>query len=229
MASSGGAAEPGTLGERDAGEPLEPLKHLVPRDFARFGNIIPPSAFQNRHDIASVVLPECVLEIGDEAFKWCKNLLSVEISSRVKVVGKLAFYGCGNLVSVNLPDSVREISRRAFANCSKLQVCSFSQSLKVALKSFDSSAFEGCHLLAPSVKEGWEVHLKPEDFGHFGRIIPRNTFLGRTDITSVVFSTTAAMAENTFKGCTGLKAVTFSSAFRSIGPGVSGDSPASFA
>lgn len=63
---------------------------------------IPANALSGLENLKTVVLPQGVTEIGEAAFKDCKNLESVTIPG-VTTIGEGAFYGCENLTSVLLP------------------------------------------------------------------------------------------------------------------------------
>lgn len=67
----------------------------------------------------SVVLPNCVTIIGDNAFFNNYGLTSVNIPEGVTSIGKLAFcnVACTN---INIPDGVTSIGDSAFAACRKL-------------------------------------------------------------------------------------------------------------
>ena len=80
----------------------------------------------------NVVVPDCVVEIGQHAFSPIKlegtsaketvllNLRSVTIPDSVNIINKHAFEGCSNLESVDF-GKVKEIGWRAFRNCHSLK------------------------------------------------------------------------------------------------------------
>lgn len=53
--------------------------------------IIEKGAYAGRDDIDKVVIPEGVVEISDEAFIFCDQLVSVTLPSTLKKIGKNAF------------------------------------------------------------------------------------------------------------------------------------------
>ena len=71
-------------------------------------------------DAKKVTIPKGVTSIGDNAFRWCKNLTSINIPEGVTSIGKSAFENCSDLISITIPDSVTSIGDRAFAGCPKL-------------------------------------------------------------------------------------------------------------
>jgi hypothetical protein len=58
--------------------------------------------------------------IGEWAFRECRNLTSIVIPDGVTSVGQNAFDVCNNLLSIDLPNSVTSIGEWAFANCPNL-------------------------------------------------------------------------------------------------------------
>ena len=43
---------------------------------------------------ANVIIPSCVTEIGESAFRHCKTLESITVPDSVKSIGEMAFYDC---------------------------------------------------------------------------------------------------------------------------------------
>lgn len=78
---------------------------------------LPKAAVKRKASIKSVIIPDCVTEIGDEAFDECKNMETVAIGQGVKKIGASAFRNCSTLKSVVIPDSVTEIGYAAFHGC----------------------------------------------------------------------------------------------------------------
>ena len=93
--------------------------------------IIEKGAYAGREDIARVVIPEDVVEIGDEAFIFCDQLVSVTLPSTLKKIGKSAFQECVNLEVITLPEGLEEIGFAAFCNCLSLRIESIPQGVKI--------------------------------------------------------------------------------------------------
>jgi len=82
---------------------------------------IADSAFEGK-SITSVIIPDSIRSIGDNAFKDCGSLKTVVIgeNSQLLDIGDNAFCGCEELTSIILPESVTMIGNSAFFGCTKL-------------------------------------------------------------------------------------------------------------
>lgn len=90
-------------------------------------------------NLTSVVLPEGLETIGDEAFFWDKNLRNINFPSTLRSIGETAFLKCQLLESIILPEGLKDISRSTFSDCSSIQVLTLPSSLK----NIGESAFYG--------------------------------------------------------------------------------------
>jgi uncharacterized repeat protein (TIGR02543 family) len=78
------------------------------------------TAFKNCNNLAGIVLPEGITQIGSSAFRGTSIAL-IDIPDGVTTIGENAFNGCVNLESVVLPASLTSIGDNAFADCSNLK------------------------------------------------------------------------------------------------------------
>ena len=67
--------------------------------------------------IKSVIIPDGVTRIGEDAFCDCSSLTSIDIPSSVTSIGLYAFRECSSLESVTIPESVTSIGYAAFLYC----------------------------------------------------------------------------------------------------------------
>ncbi len=86
--------------------------------------------------------PRDGIQIGDEAFAWCRKLKRFECPEGIRSIGKMAFIGC-SMESVTLPDGVETIGEQAFCQCEALKTLH----LPASLKTIGAGAFSNCSAL----------------------------------------------------------------------------------
>ena len=74
---------------------------------------IAPFAFSWGH-LTRVLLPDSLLEIGQNAFEYCTSLTEVVWNDGLESIGYQAFRGCTALTNVALPKSVANVDDEAF-------------------------------------------------------------------------------------------------------------------
>ena len=52
--------------------------------------------------VTSIVIPDGVTRIGDDAFSWCASLTSIDIPNSVTSIGDEAFSDCSSLTSIHI-------------------------------------------------------------------------------------------------------------------------------
>ena len=65
----------------------------------------------------TIIIPENIEIIEDNAFVNGTNLISIDIPKSIKAIGKGAFMGCLNLKSINISSNVTEIGKECFSKC----------------------------------------------------------------------------------------------------------------
>ena len=105
------------------------------------------SAFLNNTAITSVVLPDSITSIGENAFNGCESLTSVTFgkNSQLSSIGPGAFNYCYSLESITIPESVTNIGSEAFNYCCGLRSVTFGENSQ--LTSIGDYAFLGCYSL----------------------------------------------------------------------------------
>ena len=93
--------------------------------------------------MTKLTIPDSVTTIGNFAFYGCENLESLTIPDSVTTIGNSAFYGCENLESLTIPDSVTTIGKSAFYGCKNLE----SLTIPDSVTTIGNSAFSGCYKL----------------------------------------------------------------------------------
>ena len=82
-------------------------------------------AFKDCYWLESVVIPDSVIYIGQNAFEGCTAVKEIDILGGVTCIDDYAFYMCIGLVSINIPDSVSFIGEYAFQGCDFLADINF--------------------------------------------------------------------------------------------------------
>ena len=105
------------------------------------------SAFLNNTAITSVVLPDSITSIGENAFNGCESLTSVTFgkNSQLSSIGPGAFNYCYSLESITIPESVTNIGSDAFIYCYGLRSVTFGENSQ--LTSIGEGAFNWCESL----------------------------------------------------------------------------------
>lgn len=135
-----------------------------------------------------VVIPDNVIEIGEEAFKGL-YVTSVTLPKSVKTIGKSAFEGT-KITTFIMPESIEVVRTGAFYDCSNLKKVHISNKLK----EIELNTFSGCKSLE-------EVHL-PSCLEILGRNL--RYISNEPDIDDVY-------GYSVFHRCTNLKAIYLSS------------------
>ena len=100
-------------------------------------------AFVRCRSLTSVVLPEGLVDISNNAFEECDRLQSVVLPNSVRTLGIKAFVRCRSLTSVVLPEGLVDISNNAFEECDRLQ----SVVLPNSVRTLGIKAFVRCRSL----------------------------------------------------------------------------------
>ena len=78
-------------------------------------------------NIKSIVLPDTVRELTDNAFLGCEKLESIDIGKGLWKLGVSAFSGCASLKEVTFPAGVNRIPKWLFRDCKNLEKVTFRQ------------------------------------------------------------------------------------------------------
>lgn len=94
-------------------------------------------------DITSIILPDTLKTISDNAFKDCESLLSIKLPDGIESIGDNAFYRCTNLKEIIIPNSVTHIGAYAFRQCYSLESINLSENMPI----IEMGTFENCFSL----------------------------------------------------------------------------------
>ena len=170
---------------------------IIPNSVTNIGD----DAFYNC-GFTSIVIPNSVTSIGDNAFYACKSLKSVTIPSSVTSIGRDAFYNCEGLTSIEIPGSVKSIEDWAFGYCDGLT----SVTIGDGVTNIGSSAFAYCN------------GLKSVIIGNAVTRIGDRAFYSCDGLTSLeIPNSVTKIGSDAFCGCDGLKSITIPGSVKSIG------------
>lgn len=150
-------------------------------------------------DIRSVVMPDTVVHINDEAFLGCNRLEKVVFSDNLEGVWAYAFSNCISLKEVILPASLNYIDAYAFSFCRGLERVEIPSALSISM-----DAFSHCGIKELTIPEN-VMFMEKYCFDD-------NKQLERVDIRANI----AELPVGTFKDCTKLKTVRFPKCLTSI-------------
>ena len=156
-----------------------------------------------------------ILEIGENAFSGCENLVNLDISEPVEEIGKSAFEGCLGLRGLSLPDSLYFIGKAAFRNCPRLE----SVKLPSSLEELGAESFSNCISLRHVSFPNREIKLGPMCFSscislesisiHNTKEIPNGAFMGSGIKSIELPATVERIGAGVFSRCECLKSIYF--------------------
>lgn len=94
-------------------------------------------------NLKSIIIPDGLTIIGDEAFRHCQGLKTVVIPDSVTSIGELTFNHCESLETITIPDSVTSMGEDVFESCYNLKNVTLSNNLT----ELESGFFNGCRSL----------------------------------------------------------------------------------
>lgn len=160
------------------------------------------SGFGDNTALSSVVIPNGVILIADNAFAGCTNLSSVSLpSASLGEIGSSAFKNCTKLTSISLPSSLTTIGSEAFAGTGLTTI-----SIPNSVTEMNSTAFSGCANLA-SVTIG--SGLTKIESGMFQNCCKIQNLVIPSNITSIESSA--------LSGCSGLVSLTIPESVEAFG------------
>ena len=193
---------------------------------------IPAYAFAYQTGINSIIIPDSVTSIADNAFEGCKvviysefdnayylgnslnqyyalikvkqkGIISCEINSATVVIADSAFSDCSSLTSITIPDSVTSIGSSAFEDCSSLTSITIPDSVTSSIGGY---AFYNC--------SGLTSVTIPDSVTSIGS----SAFYGCSGLESVTIGNgVTSIGDRAFYGCSSLTSVTIGNSVTSIG------------
>ena len=99
--------------------------------------------YQNNTGITSVILPNSVRIINNNAFRGCTGLTSIVIPEGVTNINDYSFQGCTGLTSVTIPASMVNINAQSFQDCTNLTSVTFMGSNTRLFSTVGRTPFDG--------------------------------------------------------------------------------------
>lgn len=159
---------------------------IIPDGVTSIGN----QAFFERTKLISVSIPDSVTSIGTGAFQRCFFLSCVKIPKGVTSILKFTFSECSSLKSLVIPDGVTLIGSRAFESCTNLT----SLTIPDSVTSFgDYPAFEACPNLTIITNEGSRAAEQARREGisctnDFSKAEEQGVFYKQGDFAGILYS-----------------------------------------
>lgn len=169
--------------------------------------VIGQRAFNNCHELTSIIIPNSVKVIEEGAFSGC-SLSSLTMSNSVEQIGNNAFTG-NSFASLELPNTLTEIGFRAFMSCSLLTSVTIPQSVvKIGSQAFDYSP--------------WFENFKNNPENVYGNILYINDIAysaASQDITECSFrENTISLSGGAFDECYALNSISIPNTIKTIEP-----------
>ena len=89
--------------------------------------------------LQTVILPESVIRIDDNAFNSCTKLSSINLSN-IEEIGNNAFYSCTGLTGAISGPKVKNIGDNAFYCCDNIESISFPVIVEIGERAFEASS-----------------------------------------------------------------------------------------
>ena len=212
--------ESDVLGRALRGESERITGVLLPEGVIEIGN----DAFRDCRSLQSMIVPPCVKKIGMTAFMDCQSLTELQFSEGVTEIGFGAFSGCCSLTTVELPETLARIDYRVFSECTRLTGISIPNSVKC----IDQEAFLDCSSLTDiSIPES-VTGIGPGAFRGCKGLADQNGFIVVKGVLFgyvgdggelIIPEEVRVISSEAFKDCVNLTCVTISGNVTGIGYG----------
>lgn len=177
--------------------------------------------------VSSIVIPEGIERIEEDAFGGCFFLSSVQLPKSLLSIGEFAFGNCSELVSIELPENLENLGRGAFDACYGLETVNIPK----AITQIGDCTFRECRALTEIA-----LHDGITSIGHsaFYDCSSLKSIIIPNGVTEILISTFAScdvlqsvrlpdtiqsIGNNAFADCLFLTDITLPNGLESIGDG----------
>ena len=130
--------DPAVLKEiKDYYIPKTITKCVIPNSVINIGN----NAFFACYLLTSISIPDSVTSINIEAFSNCKSLKEIIIPNSVTSIGHFAFWNCKSLKEIVILDNITHIGHKAFSFCESLKEVIFKGKTLEEVKQMENYPF----------------------------------------------------------------------------------------
>lgn len=155
-------------------------------------------AFENNSFIKTVILPDNLVTIGENAFYCCTALKSVMIGNSVTTIKDYAFYICSSLSTIQIGNSVTFIGNCAFYGCALLELTEISDTVT----NIGNKAFSNCANVQFNVYDNGK-YLGTKSNPYFALI----TTVNQNKSTIIIHDETKIIADYAFAYCQRLSSI----------------------
>ena len=164
--------------------------------------IISDNAFKDCASLTEVSISDSVTDICDYAFYGCALLNKLTIPDGVTTIGWYAFYGCSSLASITIPDGVNKIGSAAFEDCASLT----ELTIVAEVADIDDSAFSGCPIETATISASACSRINNKNLKTVtvtcGESIDWQALRGCSSLTSVTIAdSVTSIGEDAFDSC----------------------------
>lgn len=158
------------------------------------------AGFANNNDlIRNITVGDEIIEIGQNAFSGCENLMSITLGNKLKTLGSQAFKGCKNLQEI-YSGSLVNIGDHAFEACESLLRVDFKNTT-----SLSNGIFKNCYSLTDC-----EINSVSE--------IGSSSFANCKSLTTITIpESVTSIGTEAFAGCTNLVQFIIPNSVNSVG------------
>ena len=185
---------------------------------------IDEKAFMGCPDLISVVMPESITFIGNQAFESDWQMTSISFSENITSIGESAFENCRNLTKIQLPSKLTSIQDKTFKGCTGLEEMTIPKSVRTIGSYYGSgngySPFDGCSNLKKIIIEDIEAWLKIDFSNHNCNPLfyAQNLFMGDQLIEEIIVPNSITQIKKyALHGCASIKKIELPNTITTIG------------